>query len=167
LSYGTDLLETDKPCLYRCDFISCQVEPKSVDFSFGEVLAGSLTLRGILGQAWFKPSNKNILWLGEDGEILRPAEALDLAESRQGNSKKAEDNEWVDKEREIRAYHDEAGDWPPMLVFCLPILVVEERVLMGLLLATFGKEAFKRAGSFEHAHRKDFDHLPRCEITII
>ncbi|RDL39593.1 uncharacterized protein BP5553_03933 [Venustampulla echinocandica] len=167
LFYGTSLLETDKDeCLYRCDFIRCQVEPKSVDFPFGEVLAGSLTLRGVLRQAWFNPSNNNILWLGEDDEILRTAEALCLAKSRQGSSKEAQDNEWADEDTGVKAYHDEAGDWPPILVFCLPISVHDETVSMGLLLATSEKEAFRRVGSFENAHRKDFDHLPQRDITI-
>jgi hypothetical protein len=52
LDYDSTFLELDgEVYLYRSDFISCQIEPKSADNPFGEVLAGSLKLKGVLRQA--------------------------------------------------------------------------------------------------------------------
>ena len=53
-----------------------------------------------------------------------------------------------------------SGDWPPALVWCLPIIVREEE-LLGLLLTLAESGTFKRLGSFKEARSDDFD------ITII
>jgi hypothetical protein len=153
--------------LYRCDFIGCQIKPKSADNPFGEVLAGSLKLKGVLRQAWFNPSEKHILWADEDDDISRAIDAFSLAESSQGSSRQAEDNESTDQDSGFEAFYDESGNWPSMQVFCLPIWACEKTISMGLLLVQSEKETFKRIGSFDNAPRTDFDHLSRREITII
>jgi hypothetical protein len=136
--------------LYRSDFISCQIEPKSADNPFGEVLAGSLKLKGLLRQAWFNPSEKHILWANEDDDISGAINAFCLAESRQGSSKQVEDNPSTDQESGFEAFHDESGNWPPMQVFCLPIWALEKAIWMGLLLVKSEKETFKCVGSFQN-----------------
>jgi hypothetical protein len=153
--------------LCKCDFISCQIEPKSAANPFGEVLAGSLKLKGVLRQGWFNPSKKHILWTDEDDDMSRAIDAFCLAEYRQGSSKEAEDNESTDQDLRFDAFHDESGNWPSMQVFCLPIWVVEKTISFGLLLVKSERETFKRIGSFENAPRTNFDHLLQREITII
>ncbi|KAH8777996.1 heterokaryon incompatibility protein-domain-containing protein [Hyaloscypha finlandica] len=153
--------------LYKCDFISCQIEPKSAANPFGEVLAGSLKLQGVLRQGWFNPSENHILWADEDNDIARAIDAFCLTESRQGSSKEAEDNESTDQDSRLKAFHDESGNWPSMQVFCLPIWTFEKTIRLGLLLVKAEKETFKRIGSFENAPRTNFDHLSQREITII
>jgi hypothetical protein len=70
LGYDVPIFDPDKYdlCLYRCDFISCQIEPKSANNPFGEVLARSLKLKCVLRQAWFNPSDTSILWVHKDEE---------------------------------------------------------------------------------------------------
>jgi hypothetical protein len=153
--------------LYKCDFISCQIEPKSAASPFGEVLTGSLKLKGVLRQGWFNPSKKHILWTDEDDDMSRAIDAFCSAESRQGSSKEAEDNESTDQHSWFQAFHDESGNWPSMQVFCLPICTFGNTIPIGLLLVKSGKETFKRIGSFEDAPRTLFDHLSQREITII
>jgi hypothetical protein len=59
LTWGISFPELDsKFYFYRCGFISCQIELKSADNPSGEVLAGSLKIRGVLRQAWWNPSGK-------------------------------------------------------------------------------------------------------------
>jgi hypothetical protein len=122
LDYDSTFLELDgEVYLYRSDLISCQIEPKSADNPFGEILAGPLKLKGVLRQAWFNPSEKHILWANEDDDISGAINAFCLAESRQGSSKQVEDNPSTDQESGFEAFHDESGNWPPIQVFCLPI----------------------------------------------
>lgn len=121
----------------------------------------------MLRQGWFNPSGKHILWADEDDDMSRAIDACCLAQSRQGSSKEAEDNESTDQDSRFKAFHDESGNWPSMQVFCLPIWTFEKTISIGLLLLKSEKETFKRIGSFENVPRTNFDHLSQREITII
>jgi hypothetical protein len=111
-----------------------EIQLKSVDNRFSEVLAGSLKIRGVLRQAWWNPVGKSIFWVDENDETPGAIqEALFRADSRRSSSKQAEDDESVPY-YSFRAQHDESGDWPPMQVFFIPILAHEKTVSMGLLL---------------------------------
>jgi len=170
LAYDVPIFEPDKYdlCLYRCDFISCQIEPKSANNPFGEVLAGSLKLKCVLRQAWFNPSDTSILWVHKDDETSGAIEAHCWDDFRRSRSKQPEHDESTDQDKRFKGYHDETGDWPPMQVFCLPIISVhDDTVWAGLLLVKSEKETFKRVGFFENAPKEYFDHLPQHEITII
>ncbi|KAH8807774.1 heterokaryon incompatibility protein-domain-containing protein [Xylogone sp. PMI_703] len=166
LSFEDNLLEADnEEYLYRCNVISCETESKSVQFPFGEVLSGSLKLRGVLKQALFKSATKELVWFTEDDPLSKsknchrsPKHAENECDESEGAS---------DLYIGAKGYHDEAGDWPPILVFCFPISAQGKRISKGLLLVELEGDIFKRVGSFEAADKEYFDHLTQREITII
>lgn len=162
LFYDTVLLEEDnEQTLYRCDLLSCETSSRSPDLPFGEVLAGSLKLQGVLRQAWLKPTSKDLLWLAEDDGSLAAAESV---QDTQRQAEQPWDKDWSPT---ARGYHDEAGEWPPILVFCLPVSSGEETIARGLLLIAAKDDMLRRIGSFEGVNRRDFDQYPQCEIIII
>lgn len=163
--YDIDILDEDEPTdLYRCDIIHCENTLKSTDSPFGESSAASLKIRVVLRKAWFLPSTRNILWLAEEDPTLAAAEIQHLAGSRRDNPDVAHDLEydWGDFEGQ----YDVSGDWPPAVVYCLPVVASREMVT-GLLLAPDGSRTFKRVGSFTHARRDDFDDLQQVEVIIV
>ncbi|MCJ1365043.1 hypothetical protein MMC16_004162 [Acarospora aff. strigata] len=170
VSYGSHLLaEEDEEQIYRCEVLGCDVRVRVVELPFGEVDNGVLRVRGVLRRAWLRSEWRDVLWLDGEDESLDAAEALLLRGFEQGDMKQLQNDASSDGDvrSNVKGGLDEGGEWPPMLVFCLPIAVNSGNISMGLLLANSGKDLFKRVGSFEDALTKDFDHHPQCEIAIV
>jgi hypothetical protein len=131
------------------------------------VVAGSLQLKGVLKPAWFYPSKKSLSWLSNNDENLEDIKIFHSAEYKQASLAQRLADTKSNYYKGIYAAHDEMGDWPPMLVFCLPIIAWANIITAGLLLVVSDKESFKRVGLFRSAPTRNFDHLPQLEITII
>ena len=157
--------ESDK--LYRCSLIHCGTMVKSASSPFGEVVAASLKIKAVLRQAWLIPSTENVLWLAEDNPSLAAAETLHLANLRRDNPDYAHDLQYASEGVSgMKGKYDVSGDWPPALVFCLPVITWGSKVL-GLLIAPADCGTFRRVGSFDWGEAADFDHLQQVEITIV
>ncbi|ERF69010.1 hypothetical protein EPUS_06697 [Endocarpon pusillum Z07020] len=153
--------------LYRCSLIHCETMVKSATSPFGEVVAASLKIKAVLRQAWLIPSREAVLWLAEDNPSLAAAETLHLANFRQDNPEHAHDLQYASEGVSgMEGKYDVSGDWPPALVFCLPVLTWGSKI-HGLLLAPADRGTFRRVGSFDWGEAAGFDHLQRVEIMIV
>jgi hypothetical protein len=154
--------------LYKCHIVQQETTLKSARAPLGEITSASLRIKAVLRQAWFIPSTRNVLWLAENDPTLAAAETQHLANFRRDCPEDAHDFRYAfgDNTGMIVGQYDVWGDFPPALVFCLPIMGWEE-TLMGLLLTPADIGTFKRVGLFEAARRNDFEHLQQVEITIV
>lgn len=169
VSFPYHLFKGDGPDnLYRCSLVRCETMVKSSNSPFGEVLGASLKIKAVLRQAWLIPSKKNVIWLAGNNPSLAAAETLHLASFRQDNSKDTHSMKYPRKGFSyiMEGEYDVSGDWPPALVFTLPIITSEFGVF-GLLLAPADNSTFKRVGWFNEGKTADFDHLQQIEITVI
>jgi len=66
----------------------------------------------------------------------------------------------------IMACRDRGDELLPMMMVCLPLFLVYDSNVWGLLLQRVGENTFKRVGSF-CSEISLFDHLPQVEITIL
>ena len=158
ISYDDDLLfdGTDLRNL-KCSFISCETKLRSEGSPFGEVLSSSLTLKGLLRQAWLMPGNNGELWPADDTTVSVKGEALPYEPMPEGGA--ISTRAW--------GFHDEAGQSDSMLVSCLPILSRGNGTATGLLLVPAEGTTFRRIGFFQGITERDFGECELGEVVII
>jgi hypothetical protein len=117
LRWGKDTLEV----------VECEIEPKSLDYRYGEVQSARLTVHGYVQQAhWTGHLFRNVV---SDGSCCSSS-ALP-----------------------IRAVWDSSVKAPPGFYWCLEISPMDSG-LCGIILTSVDGQSFKRVGYFEYCDSK-------------
>ena len=134
---------------YHCfKIVEWQIRPKAVNFPYGEVTAGKLTITTVLRAATFNPSSSPTIRFG-----AAPSSAdTGLIQTAGGSSDTAEDN-YTRPVRCLAMYHSNGPDSPQIA----GLILVESSGHSGL---------FRRMGSF-NADVSAFKDYPLDTVTIV